>query len=183
MEADRHHQRGMTLIELMFGIAIFAIIVGLAAPSFLNLVRENQTTSVTNDLVASLALARSEAMKRGLPVSVCASSDGEACDGSTDWAVGWIIFSDDTGDPGEVDASDEIIQVLQGNGGNFAPAGMEMTSTIEYLRFAANGLTDSNEAASEPREFTVMRTGCTGERARFLEVSRIGRLTMTRTEC
>ena len=65
---------GFTLVELMVTLTVLAILVGVALPSFRDMILNNRRTAIVNDLVSSLLLARSEAIKRGQPVSVCASS-------------------------------------------------------------------------------------------------------------
>ncbi|MEZ5473445.1 MAG: GspH/FimT family pseudopilin [Steroidobacteraceae bacterium] len=88
--------RGFTLLELMFAIAIAAVILAVGAPSFAEFRRNARLTSVANDFLAATQLARTEAIKRRTTVSICpsssASSNAPACD-SADFG-GWIIFED-----------------------------------------------------------------------------------------
>lgn len=92
--------RGFTLIELLVVIAIVAIMVTLAAPSFVNMIRSNNMTSTVNSFLADLRFARSEAIRRGGGVVMCRSDSPEAAaptcgSGSTvGWESGWIIFQD-----------------------------------------------------------------------------------------
>lgn len=81
-------QSGVTLVELLIVIVVMAILTALAVPSFRTMVINNQVRSFTNNLYASLLLARSEAIKRNTNVTVCASSNGTSCTGS--WSAGWI---------------------------------------------------------------------------------------------
>lgn len=87
---DTDHS-GFTLIELIVTLAVFAIILLIAVPSYRDLILNNRGVSQINDLVAGLNYARSEAIKRGISVSVCASSDGATCNAGSDWSQGWII--------------------------------------------------------------------------------------------
>lgn len=59
---------GFTLIELMVTLAILAILLMLATPSFTEWRRNTQLVTVTNTLVNALATTRSEALKRNQPV-------------------------------------------------------------------------------------------------------------------
>lgn len=98
---------GFTLIELMVVMVIAAIILGLAVPSLSDFIARSRTLSATNDLVAFLNYARSEAIKRGERVVLCHSIDGKKCGGSS-WVDGGITFVDDDRDT-NVDESDDII--------------------------------------------------------------------------
>lgn len=86
-------QRGFTLIELMLTIAILAIILGTSVPSFQSMIKNNRIAAVSNDLVIGLQLARSEAIKRGIPVALCASSDQASCTTTSVWSNGWVVRS------------------------------------------------------------------------------------------
>ncbi len=61
---------GFTLIELLVTIAILAIILAFAAPSFVNLIENSRVTTQANTLLAAVSLARSEAVKQGTPISI-----------------------------------------------------------------------------------------------------------------
>ncbi len=100
-------QRGFTLMELMVVLAIVAIALSLAVPSLRDFMRNSRLTSASNDLLAALNLARSEAVKRQIAmpggVAVCATSNPDAippvCSGS--WAAGassaWVVWVDANG--------------------------------------------------------------------------------------
>lgn len=91
---------GFTLLEIMLVIALVAILLGLGAPSFAEFMRNSRITGKANDLLAALNLARTEAIKRHVPVTVCASDDARAatpaCDADADFGE-WIVFVDDDG--------------------------------------------------------------------------------------
>jgi type IV fimbrial biogenesis protein FimT len=89
-------QSGFTLIEAMIAIAVMTVLVAIAVPSYQEASLRSQLRAAANDLVASVHLARSEAIKRNTPVTMCASSDGEHCATSGGWEQGWIIRSDTT---------------------------------------------------------------------------------------
>lgn len=83
--------RGFTLIELMITLVIAAIVLTFAIPSFQTVFQNNRLATQANELVTAMNLARSEAIKTGQPVSVCASSNGTACVGT--WVQGWRVFN------------------------------------------------------------------------------------------
>ena len=67
-------QQGFTLIELMITLAISAILLSVAAPAYQSFIGSTAFTTATNDLVAALNMARSEALKRDGQVSLRASN-------------------------------------------------------------------------------------------------------------
>ena len=78
---------GFTLIELMVTIALVAILMAVAVPSFTTYQRNSELTSFSNTLLASINAARGEAMKRGRYAMVV-PADG------TNWSSGWVVFVD-----------------------------------------------------------------------------------------
>jgi len=92
-----HKARGFTLIEMMTAIFILAILVSLTIPSFREATLSSRLSGFANDIVASSQLARSEAIKRNVTVTLCASSDGETCDDPDGWEAGWIVLADEGG--------------------------------------------------------------------------------------
>lgn len=85
--------RGFTLLEMMVTLAIAAILVTLAVPSFNEAMLGSKLNTQANNFVASAQLARSEAIKRNTAVTLCASSTGSTCTGA--WSDGWIVLASD----------------------------------------------------------------------------------------
>jgi type IV fimbrial biogenesis protein FimT len=105
----RKTQTGFTIIELMVTLALAAIVLMAAVPSFNQIIKSNRLTANVNDLVYAVSLARSEALKSG-GASVCASSDGATCDDVL-WKQGWIVFTDFDGDCA-VDGGEQVVKVF-----------------------------------------------------------------------
>ena len=107
------HAEGVTLIELMVTLAVVSVLLAVGIPAIGNLISTNRMSTAVNDLVSSLHLARSEALKTGESVSICAStnwdSDAPSC-GGIDLAGGWIVFVDDVNDNNSVDAGELVVQ-------------------------------------------------------------------------
>lgn len=149
---------GYTLIELLIVVSIVSVLAAISAPAFQETIEATTTNSQVKVMLTTLNLARSEAIKRGQDVAICASDDGTDCDADA-WSEGWMVFVDNNGDAdgaaGSVDAGDEIIRVYDSLG-----AGSTLTFTTDLyaynnLGFSATGgnhtfllCPDSNNAAN-----------------------------------
>lgn len=93
----RCKQAGFTLIELLVTIVIVAILSAMAAPSYRSVVTDMRMGSEINSLLGDLNFARSEALKRGQNISVCASpsptSATKACTATANWSSGWVVLA------------------------------------------------------------------------------------------
>lgn len=114
--------RGFTLLELLVTIAIAAILLAVAAPSFTGIIRGNALSSARDGLYSALQYARSEALTRNVAVAVCAAADENlnACSDDEDaWANGWLVFIDSsTGNGATIAAANtDILRVHEGSNG------------------------------------------------------------------
>lgn len=124
--------KGFTLIELMVTISVAAILLVIAVPNFQTFVLNNRITGQANDMMTALNYARSEAIKRGLPVSICSSTTGAACAGSTDWGTGWIVFADPDND-GTLDPGETLLRVWPAlGGGNTLNTGLAAVTSVTF---------------------------------------------------
>lgn len=96
---------GYTLVELMVTVAIAGIVLSMAIPSFVSVVNASRLTSYANDLVTALNLARSEAVKRGMQVTV-----RRAGATNSNWDGGWTVFTDFNNN-GTQDGADVLLRV------------------------------------------------------------------------
>lgn len=103
---------GLTLIELVVVLAMVAILVVISFPSLVSLIQRNRVESEVNAMVSSLQLARSEAIKRGQAVSVCASSNGFRCLNANVWSGGWLVFVDRDAN-GRIDTPADATDLVQ----------------------------------------------------------------------
>jgi type IV fimbrial biogenesis protein FimT len=90
-------QHGMTMVELMTVVSITGILLAIGVPSYKYVTTSNRVSAEVNSLLSDMQYARSEAIKEGQMVTVCPSSGAgqTQCDvNSTNWASGWIVFSD-----------------------------------------------------------------------------------------
>lgn len=163
-------KRGFTLIELMVTIAVLAILLAVAIPSYQTFVMNSRMASQTNDLITALSLARSEAVKRAANVTVCASSDGATCTGG--WATGWIVR----------DAAGTPIRVQQALAGNSTLTGG--ANVASAITFTASGRTTIPTTATDA---TTTLTLCPPSPAvvqgRAIQVERTGRTRFAPVTC
>jgi type IV fimbrial biogenesis protein FimT len=125
---------GFTMIELMATVAIAGIIMTLAAPSFRTFILNSRLATQANTLVTALHTARSEAINRGVRLTVCKSSDGSSCTTGGNWEAGWMVFTDPTNVGTYNSSSERIILVgaaLEGN--NTLRASTDFSNFISYL--------------------------------------------------
>lgn len=89
-------QSGISLLEILVTITIFSILSAIAAPNVQALIQKNRARAITDEFTSSLYQARSEAVKRGNRVTMCASDAlQENCDAGVDhFSGGWIVFTD-----------------------------------------------------------------------------------------
>jgi type IV fimbrial biogenesis protein FimT len=152
-------------------------------PSFDEVIRSNRTAGQTNDLLVTLAMARSEATKRGMPVSVCAAATPAqtacAAANASNWNSGWIVFLDRTGTPGAMDtAEDKIIQVSHPVRG-----GVQVTSgTTGFVRFGPSGVPTPTPGADQLLQ--VKHDRCSGDGRRRISINRFtGRVSLAKVAC
>src|SRR4029079_4479502 len=122
---------------LMTALTVLAVLFAMSVPRFREFTRSNRVAAANNDLVTALTLARSEALKRATPVSVCASADSTSCVGTTarDWAVGWIRVTDANGAAGEVSSGDTVLQTWPAINGEMA-----LTGSVGFVQYTATGM-------------------------------------------
>jgi type IV fimbrial biogenesis protein FimT len=175
-------QQGLTLVELIITLVVAAILLTLAAPNLSSFLKRDRLATQANDLVADLALARSEAIKRGGVIVVCKSSDPMATPPScntTDgdpWTTGRLIWADANGD--NTVQSTEVLRIREALDGNSNGLYGEngAAGTANQVRFTGLGMASPPNTMSQlvfcdnrgPSEGRAVVIGPTG-RARVTE--------------
>lgn len=163
-------------------VGILALLLGIGVPSFNSMLRQNRLATHTNELVAATALARSEAVKRGSLVTLCAANAQQtACSGGDDWTLGWIVFSDLDGD-GAIDAGgqpDEVVQRWPGTAARRVGVDSAGVSFISYRGDGSSTIVPGAEVS-----YLLWSEPCTAQLgARQLRVNAAGRTSVTRVGC
>lgn len=156
--------RAFTLIELMIALSIVALLLTVGVPSFQRIIQTNRLATCTNELVASLNLARSEAIRRGTRVTIRKTG--------AQWEGGWEMFTD-TGTAGSKDGGDQVLRVSGSLPGGFTFRGNN--NFANFISFRPSGQTtsmgsfaicDSRDGNQTPEPYT----------ARVIVVDSVGRV-------
>ena len=135
------HSSGITLVELLIGVVLLAVLLGLAAPSFQSQLAASQLTSATQALLGSLLQARAQAIRLGQRVTVCRSINQQQCDTglSSGWETGWLTFidADRAGNSSaQVSPGDTLLARSEG-----LPSALRVTGNSQVSQFISFGAT------------------------------------------
>lgn len=164
--------RGFTLIEALIAVAVLGVLAAMAIPSMTALLRDNQASRNTSDIMTSLLLARSAAVTRNVMVSVCKrhTTTPGVCNNAGSWQDGWIAFEDDDRD-GVRDVGEEILETISGLSTGTTVTVSGFTNFVSYL---------PSGAVTVPGSFTVCVAGTV---ARDLIVNATGRPRIADANC
>ncbi|WP_172437175.1 GspH/FimT family pseudopilin [Lysobacter enzymogenes] len=172
---SRRRRAGFTLIELLVTIAVAAILLALALPSFTAALRSNRVSSATNLTLASLNLARAEALRSKTSARVCpAPVSGKACGG--DWSRGLLIWTDENNDKNRQDS--EVKRIVDTP--RDIQISMDPASTSEIV-FDDRGRTLNRTSYTVIVKPSVCKSN--EETKRSISVSGVGRVQVKREKC
>lgn len=137
--------RGVTLIELCFGMVLLAVVAGLAAPGFRSSVRAAAVRAGTYELLTGLHQTRASSIVESLPGMLCPSDADGNCLPATTPAAFWRASLD--------------VHAL--------PAGIVVRSSRSPLRFWPDALSASTgtlticdlRGLAAPRAIVISQTG------------------------
>jgi len=159
MKPINNKQTGFTLIELMITLVIATILITMGVPSFSAMIKNNRITAQTNQFIAAMNFARSEAIKRSATISVTAT---DSADATNEWGPGWSVMN-----------GAELLRVF--------PALDQSTSFN-----SANGVATFNYLSSGRVSNADTLTMCddrTAETGRQIDIAATGRVSTTTVAC
>lgn len=159
---------GFTLIELLITVSVLAVLLVLAVPSFNDFIQNNRLTTAANTFIASVNLARSEAIKRGDTVLVTATDSTAA---GNEWGPGWTVWLDADGDT-NLDAGEEL-RVVDALGHGIT---LNSTNNDDEFSYDSTGLVDAGDTLN-------LCDGRTGEVGRQIIISSTGNLSVSDLNC
>lgn len=141
---------GYSLIEMLVVIAIIAIGLEVAMPSFGAMIERNRAVTHVNEFLQSINLARSEALKLGSVVSIQAV---DATDSENEFGSGWCIVA---GNPGDCTGT-AIRRFPALAGGNTTLDSIEDKTSIQfnYLGELDGGATQNIDLCSDKSDRRV----------------------------
>lgn len=167
-------QSGFGIIELLIVLTVGAVVLAIAVPNFQNMIQNQRAVTLTNELVSSVNYARTEAIKRGVRVSICpaANDAATACSPNAQWTNGWIIFAD-VNNNGQLTDLNNRLRVKQ------APAaGSAINMTTNRIAFDESGF-----VATGAGSIQLSATGCYGLNGRQVTLGNTGHLSVSSTHC
>ena len=124
------NERGMTLVELLVVLVVIVVVLGLAMPSFNNMLARKRVEGVHTELQTDVQLARSEAVSRSRPVRV---TFGAGCYLVHTHPVGAGASSCTQGAASTIDANATEIKTMQLAAGTTAT--LAPLNSLNYVEF------------------------------------------------
>jgi type IV fimbrial biogenesis protein FimT len=147
----------------MVTLGVLVAVLTMGVPAFVSLAHNSQVSALSEALSMAFAVARSEAIRRGAPVTVCGSKDGASCNG--DWSAGWIVTVPGGGDP---------LRVHQLDSRHLGPAEASGRTRVVFGALGA--------LQTDPMSFAVGDQGVVGGRIRTVSVGASGRVAVTTSQ-
>jgi len=126
---------GFTLVEALCALAVTALTLTVALPTFSSVLERNRTTATLHQLSADMAMARTSAVIQRRQVVVCPKAGDQRCGERMDWSQGWLVFTDADGNR-QPDTAADVLRITD------APAGagrLHLPSTRQFLRYQVDG--------------------------------------------
>jgi len=153
-------------------ISILAVLLSIGLPSLVTFINNNRITTQANDLVYSLHMARSEAIKRGARTQVA------AVNGS--WSNGWRVQADTNDDGDYLDVADILLHWEPLAGGSTLAAVATNAPSNSVISFSSRGSVVPRNASFV---LTLTPADCDNTESRIISIQPSGRPQIARGDC
>ena len=173
----RGAQAAFTLVELLVTMALAAVLMALATPSFTTFQHNAGLTTYINTLVAAINAARGEAMKRGRYAMVV-PKNGKS------WQSGWHVFVEVNRTQAFEPSGGDILVLSSEAAPDYltisASPGTSASESVPYLMFDASGYATRKNGGFSPLTLSVRRNDVSiaeqNEQTRRIIIASTGRV-------
>ncbi|SPD65451.1 Pilus assembly protein [Cupriavidus taiwanensis] len=149
-DAGRHrHTAGLTLVELVAGLAILGVFTAAAYPVFSGMLARQQVTLAADRLAMSLALARATALSRRVEVTL------QPLPGESTLSPGWQLAT-----AGASPDQPVVLSVVEPGTPCLSVTLRQTVRGANVLKFLPVGYSRSEQGGFQAATFTL---GCRGE--------------------
>jgi prepilin-type N-terminal cleavage/methylation domain-containing protein len=156
-------QKGLTLVELLVGLAVLGILVGVVFPGFQQMMARNNLATGANGLVLAISYARAEAVREGGGVVLAATDPSTATD---EWGPGWQVSNSDG----------DLLRVFEGLANDLTA---DAPADITTMTFTGQGAL----ASGVPMTIEVCLPGVSGVEVNVAATGRPDTDPLTAAEC
>lgn len=169
---------GWSLVELLAVLSIFAVVLGVAAPSLRDFVDRLRWQAAFGEAYDLTLEARVMAVQRNRPVTLCPSREGVVC--VNEWQRDWLLFTDQN-ENGRLDDHDQLLRTIPRDSGGQLITWKSFRNE-PFMQFSPEGLSNNTNGTlafcaedgrpGRDRKIVINRTG----RARKVFAAADGRL-------
>ncbi|RKF18878.1 prepilin-type N-terminal cleavage/methylation domain-containing protein [Alginatibacterium sediminis] len=149
--------RGFTLIELLIAVAVLAITLALAIPSYSLFIQKDAASAGATNLSRTLNYARSEAVSRDVSITINPVN--------ANWHEGWVI-----------NEGVNVVRNIQSADSRLVYVGAP--ASVEYLPTGFVNITPGTEL-----QWTITPNECVSEAIRRISLNALGRVKVETLSC
>lgn len=152
---------GFTLVEIAIALALAAVLASVALPALGDWIASYRVGNHARDLAEWMTRARAEAVRRGVRVNLCKSTDSHRCAAAGGWETGLVLHVDADGD-GTRAQSEALLAIAAP-----APYGITVQANQpldSYVSFTSYGHARMANGALQMGTFVVCLRGQTERR-------------------
>lgn len=148
--ARRSDQAGFNLVELLVVLIVMGVLMAAGIPSFRYVVNSGRISNPANELLATMQLARMEAIRSGNRTVVCRSENPDATTPACTTAAGnwggWVAFVDANRDGG-LTAGEQVLRVTAMNPPATITASPAISGANSRVMFRPDGMARTTAGA------------------------------------